>query len=72
MHKYIVQAWHILLKFRIAATTCFTGVGLHKSSCVSTHYKRHYVTQMAQIRSALSSVLAPGASNRDNTIVKPR
>ena len=35
-HKYIVQARHMLLKITMAArTTCFTGVGLHKLSCVS-------------------------------------
>ena len=36
MHKYIIQARHMLLKITIAATTtCFTGVGLYELSCVS-------------------------------------
>ena len=38
MHKYIIQAWHMLLKITMAATTTyFTGVGLHKLSCVNKH-----------------------------------
>ena len=32
------------------------------------HYKRPYDAQMARNRSALGSVSAPGASNRDNTV----
>ena len=36
IHKYIVQARHMLLKITMAdTTTCFNGLGLHKLSCVS-------------------------------------
>ena len=34
-----------------------------------THYKHPYDVQMAQNRSAIGSVLAPGASHSDNTVV---
>ena len=34
----------------------------------ATHYKRPYDAQIAPNRNALGSVLAPGASIRDNTV----
>ena len=58
----------MLLKITIATTTtCFTGVGLHKFSWVNNN-KHPYDAEMAQNRSALSSVLAPDASIRNITV----
>ena len=73
INKCIVQARHMLLKTAMAATTtCLTGVGLHKIWCVSnTLYARPYDAQMTRNRSALDSVLAPDASNRDIAVSSP-
>ena len=69
IHKYIVQARYVLLKItRAATTTCFTAMGLHSYHVSVTHYKRPYDAQMTRNRNALGIVLAPGASNRDNTV----
>ena len=46
----------------------FCWCGLRYSHGSVTNYKRPYDPQMARNRSAFSSVLAPGASNRDNTV----
>ena len=52
-----------------ATTTCFTGVGLHKS-CVSNTINPNYV-QVARNISTLDIVLAPDTSNRYITVYGP-
>ena len=61
IHKYIVNAWHMLFKITMAATATGFNVSV-------TNYKRPYDAEMARNRSALGSVLAPASSNRDITV----
>ena len=49
-------------------TTCLVVWAFINHHVSVTHYNRSYDAQMARNRSALDSVLAPGVSNRDNTV----
>ena len=70
MHKYIVLAGDMLLNITMAATTtCLLVRACRNYHASVTHYKRPYDAKMARNRSALGIVLAPGASNRDNTVI---